>query len=72
MSLTQTRDPAIMRDLRATALPALADIARWQAFGHSFPAGLILGRMAGIPEGEIMAAFQKDREALIEAARLGL
>jgi hypothetical protein len=72
MSLTQTRDPAIMRDLRATALPALADIARWQAFGHSFAAGLILGRLAGIPEGEIMAAFQKDREALIEAARLGL
>ncbi|HEX6063880.1 MAG TPA: HEAT repeat domain-containing protein [Longimicrobiales bacterium] len=72
MSLTQSRDPAIMRDLRATALPALADMARWQAFGHAFPAGLILGRLAGIPEAEIMAAFQKDREALIEAARLGL
>ena len=72
MSLTHARDPAMIRELRAQALPALADMVRWQVFGHAFPAALILGRMAGIAEGDIMQAFQRDREALIEAARLGL
>jgi hypothetical protein len=72
MSLTSSRNSLMFRDLRTQAIPALADMVRWQAFGHAFPAALILGRMAGIPEGEIMQAFQKDREALIEAARLAL
>ena len=72
MSLTNTRSPAMIRELRAQALPALADMARWRSFGHAFPAALILGRMAGIAEGDIMQMFQRDREALIEAARLGL
>jgi hypothetical protein len=47
-------------------------MVRWQAFGHAFPAALILGRMAGIAEDGIMQAFQTDRETLIEAARLAL
>ena len=72
MSLTSSRDPLMMRELRTQALPALADMVRWQAFGHAFPAALILGRVAGIPEGDIMQTFQKDREVLIEAARLAL
>jgi hypothetical protein len=72
MSLTSKRDLAMLRELRAQALPALADMVRWQAFGHSFPAALILGRMAGMAESEIMQAYQRDREALIEAARVGL
>ena len=72
VSLTHARDPIMMRELRAAALPALADMVRWQAFGHAFPAALILGRMAGIAEDGIMPAFQNDRETLIEAARLAL
>lgn len=72
MSLTNTRNPALIRELRAQALPALADMVRWRSFGHAFPAGLILGRMAGMAEDDIMPMFQRDREALIEAARLGL
>jgi hypothetical protein len=69
MSLAASRDPMMLHQLRTRAFPELAEMARWQTFGHAFPAALILGRIAGIPDGEIMAAFQKDREALIEAAR---
>jgi hypothetical protein len=72
MSLSRARNPVMMRELRAQALLALADMVRWQAVGHALPAALILGRLAGMQEADILPAFQRDREALIEAARLGL
>lgn len=69
MSLTASHDPMMLHQLRSRAFPELVEMARWQSFGHALPAALILGRMAGIPDAEIVSAFQKDREALIEAAR---
>jgi hypothetical protein len=69
MSLTDARDPVLLAELRRKALPALSDMVRWQSIGHAFPAAVILGRMAGLPDAEIMAAFNKDRAKLIEAAR---
>jgi hypothetical protein len=47
-------------------------MVRWRSPGHALPAALILGRMAGMPDDEIMPAFEKDREVLIEQARLAL
>jgi hypothetical protein len=72
MSLSVSRDPALFRLLRAQAFPALVDMVRWRSPGHALPAALILGRMAGMPDDEIMPAFEKDREVLIEQARLAL
>jgi hypothetical protein len=69
MSLTASREPMMLHQLRSRAFAELAEMAQWQAFGHALPAALILGRMAGLPDEEIVPAFQKDRAALIEAAR---
>lgn len=69
MSLTASRDPMMLHQLRSRAFAELAEMAHWQVLGHAFPAALVLGRIAGLPEEEIMPAFQKDRAGLIEAAR---
>lgn len=70
--LTVTRDPALLATLRARALPALVDIARWKAPGHASSGIVILGRIAGWSEERIGQAMQNgEREAVIAAARGG-
>lgn len=69
MSLTFGRDPLMLHQVRLQIFAELAEMAQWQVPGHALPAAFILGRLAGLPEDEIMPAFQQDRAALIEAAR---
>jgi HEAT repeat protein len=67
--LTATRDSALLGELRARALPALVDIARWKSPGHAHDGLLILGRIAGWPEERIWQAIQGgEREAIVAAA----
>jgi hypothetical protein len=67
--LTENRDPALLTDLRARALPSLIEMARWKSDGHAEPAFLVLGRLAGLPDDAITAAFERgDRGSVIEAA----
>ena len=56
MSLTETRDPALLSLLQQKALPALTEMARWKTRGHAVAAVMILGRVAGIPEKELASA----------------
>jgi hypothetical protein len=52
--------------LRETALPSILEMARWKSLGHALPAFLIAGRMAGVPEEEILDAWTKgDREQVL-------
>lgn len=69
MALTQRRDPRLLAELRAKALDALIDMARWKSLGHAMPAVIILRRIAGMPEATSMADLQENREAIIAAAR---
>lgn len=70
MQLTQTRDSALLARLRTEALPSLVEMARWKAPGHAMAAVVMLGRIAGLGDGEIFAAFQRrDVEPVIAAAR---
>ena len=67
--LTDGRDPKLLRELRTKALPSLLDIARWQSPGHASGALMILGRIAGIADGEIFEAIQNGkRDIIIEKA----
>jgi hypothetical protein len=67
VSLTEQRRPYVLDQIRETALPSLAEMARWKTLDHALPAFLVLGRVAGVPEGEIQAAWTRDnREAFIE------
>ncbi|MDR3700850.1 MAG: hypothetical protein P4L56_14490 [Candidatus Sulfopaludibacter sp.] len=49
-AMTRSRDPQLLRDLRAQALDSLVEMARWRNPGHSGAAKMILGRIAGIDE----------------------
>jgi hypothetical protein len=64
--LTESRDPNVLAQIRERALPSLIDMARWKSLGHALAAFLILGRLAGLPEAEIQAAWSKgEREEVI-------
>lgn len=51
--LSRRRDPQLLGRLRARALDALLEMARWRDAGHAYSARLILGRMAAIEEGRL-------------------
>jgi HEAT repeat protein len=69
-TLTDSRDPLVLDQLRTRALDALIDMARWKTLSHALPAFILLGRVAGIPEPEIQAAWTRgDRDVVIAAAK---
>jgi hypothetical protein len=69
-TLTDSRDPLVLDQLRTRALDALIDMARWKTLSHALPAFILLGRVAGMPEPEIQAAWTSgDRETVITAAK---
>jgi len=69
VGLSASRDTSLLHALRANAFEELVDIARWQSPGHALAGGLLLGRIAGVPEEEIGPLFQRDRDGLIARAR---
>jgi DNA polymerase III psi subunit len=67
--LTDTRDPAVLDQLRERALPALADMARWKTLSHALPAYILLGRVSGVAEEKIQESWSSgNREPLIVEA----
>ena len=53
---------AVLAKLRQRSLPALVEMARWQAEGHAGMAFLLVGRIAGLSDEEIRAGLDR-REA---------
>lgn len=69
-TLTDSRDPLVLDQLRTRAFDALIDMAKWKTLSHALPAFVLLGRVAGMPEPEIQAAWTRgDRDSVIAAAR---
>jgi hypothetical protein len=67
--LTEGRDPALLQELRDRALDSLIEMARWKSPGHAYMPFIILGRVAGMSEDAINAAWERrDPEAVIKAA----
>jgi hypothetical protein len=67
-NLTAQRDPSVLSELRQTALTSLIEMSRWKS-SRGYEPFLLLGRVAGIPEDEITAAWERgDRAAFIDAA----
>ncbi len=68
-NLTAKRDPVVLAELRQKALPSLIEMARWKSSGHAYNPFTLLGRVAGYPEDEITAAWDRgDRASFMEAA----
>jgi hypothetical protein len=69
MQLTQKRDSVILNELKRSSLDALKEMAIWKSELHALPAYVILARIAGIPEEEIMKTT-KDSKFMNEAMKL--
>jgi hypothetical protein len=69
IALTDSRDSALLAQLRTQALPSLVEMARWTNPGHAMAAYLILARMAGLDDASAFQAWQTgDRESVIARA----
>lgn len=52
--LTETRDKKLLLQLKRQALPSLVEMAQWKNTGHAGTALIMLGRIADVPEPDIM------------------
>jgi hypothetical protein len=69
LRLTDKRDPAVLSEILQKALPSLIEMARWKSSGHAQASFVLLGRVVGLPEDEITAAWERgDRASFIETA----
>jgi hypothetical protein len=69
VTLTEQPNAAALDLIRARALPALVDMARWKTLRYALPAFLLVGRSAGVPERELLDQWQRgDRETAIDRA----
>ena len=68
--MTQQRDQKLLAMLRTQALEQLVEMAKWTNTGHAYEARLVLGRIAGLPEGDVRRMASTGQvEALVNAAR---
>lgn len=69
MQISEARDPALLAMLKTRALPSLAEMARWRVPGHALAPFFILARIAGVPDNEIVPAWESGRrEEIIQKA----
>jgi hypothetical protein len=68
-ALTVGRDPELLAQLKRRSLPALATMARWRDKGHAQDAYMILGRIAGYSDSDLLSRWTKgEAEPVIAAA----
>ena len=69
VTLTDVGDRLALDQIRASALPALAEMARWKTLRYALPPFLLLGRVAGVADAELHQLWEKgEREAVIRKA----
>jgi hypothetical protein len=67
--LSKARDPRLMRQLRVRALPSLIEMARWRDPKHADDARIILGRVARLPENQLVKLVASGEvEQIVSAA----
>ena len=71
MTLSASRDAALLARLRKGALAPLIEMARWKSDGHARPAFVLLGRIAGYSDDAAKAAWDRGERELVISAALG-
>ena len=70
LELSEDRHPSLLRSLRERALLSLVEMARFKSAGHAYAPFALLGRVAGLSEEEVQAAWSgPERAAAIEEMR---
>jgi hypothetical protein len=69
VELTDSRDPATLAEIRERAIDSVVEMARWHDLEHALPSFILAGRLAGLSEEDIQAAWVSgNREAVIKKA----
>jgi hypothetical protein len=69
VTLTDVGNRLALDQIRAGALPALAEMARWKTLRYALPPFLLLGRAAGVGDAELHQLWERgDRETVIRKA----
>jgi hypothetical protein len=69
VTLTDRKEGAALDQIRESALPALAEMARWKTLRYALPPFLLLGRVAGVADAELHQLWEKgERETVIRQA----
>jgi hypothetical protein len=69
VNLTDKRDPETLELISHRAIRSVVDMARWRDLEHALPGFILAGRLAGLHEQEIQAAWVSgSREPVIEKA----
>ena len=64
--LSYHRDPKLLLKIKNEALEPLIDMANWKSEGHAMAGYIVLGRIAGWKEEEIIESFKKNRADMID------
>jgi hypothetical protein len=65
LALSKNHDPKLLLKLKNEALEPLVDMASWKSEGHAMGGYVLLGRIAGWSEQEIIESFKKNRADMI-------
>ena len=69
VTLTEGRDESTLNQVRERALPSVLEMARWRHLPHALPAFILAGRIAGLSEEALQAAWKKEqREPVLKRA----
>jgi hypothetical protein len=69
VTLTDGGEGLALDQIRASALPALAEMARWKTLRYALPPFLLLGRVAGMADDQVHQLWEKgEREPVIRQA----
>lgn len=69
VDLTDDRDPAGLQLIRDRALPSVIEMAKWHDMRDALPPFMLAGRVAGLSDDQIKAAWVSgDRDAVVQQA----
>jgi hypothetical protein len=72
LTLSETRELAVLDLIRRRAAPQLLEMARWSSLTHALPAYILLGRVAGLSENEIQGSWSRgERDSHLTAMERG-
>ncbi len=70
VGLTAGSDPGLLGKLRAECLDSIVEMARWHNIGHAYFARMILARMAGVPDSDLLPSLENPpTDAVIAAVK---
>lgn len=71
ITLTDGGDRAVIDQIRARALPALVEMARWETLPYALPPFLLVGRVAGMSDAETQRRWSAGEREPVIARALG-